>query len=155
TAASVGLDDPFDAIKALPASARLLRNLFGRYGNLGLAAAAYNAGEGYVDRWLRGGSLPRETRNYVLTITGVPVERWKGTTDGPQAFPLAKRMPCHDHEAFAGEIVADAQVEAALPKEEAAPRKLARRAARSLRRLAAHHGHEGRHRRLARVVEAK
>jgi hypothetical protein len=157
TAKMVGLDDPFDPAKALPASARLLRDLYSRYGNLGLAAAAYNAGEGYVNKWLRGGALPRETRNYVLTITGLPVEQWKGVTDGRQAFPLAKRMPCRDHEAFAGETtVADAPVEAALPKEEATPRKLTRRASRSMRKIAGHHRlRDGRHRRLARVAESR
>src|SRR5436190_1764182 len=34
----------FDGREALPASARLLRTLYDRFGNLGLAAAAYNAG---------------------------------------------------------------------------------------------------------------
>jgi transglycosylase-like protein with SLT domain len=156
TAKMVGLDDPFNPAKALPASARLLRGLYERYGNLGLAAAAYNAGEGYVNRWLRGGGLPRETRNYVLTITGVPVERWKGTTEGPQAFPLAKRMPCRDHEAFAGQtMVADAPAEAVLPKEEVRQRKVLRRTARSLRRVAGHRLRDGKHRRVARVAESR
>jgi len=36
------------------------------YGNFGLAAAAYNAGEQRVSRWLAsGGFLPMETENYV------------------------------------------------------------------------------------------
>ena len=43
TAVAVGLTNPFDPLKALPASARLLGGLFQRFGNLGLAAAAYNA----------------------------------------------------------------------------------------------------------------
>jgi hypothetical protein len=107
TAAAMGLDDPFDPLQALPASARLLHQLYARYGNLGLAAAAYNAGEPIVNKWLRGGTLPQETRNYVLTITGVPVEQWKGA-GGRQSFPLAKRIPCVGHEAFALETVADA-----------------------------------------------
>ena len=46
TAAERGLDDPFDPEKAVPASAALLAELSGRFGNLGLAAAAYNAGPG-------------------------------------------------------------------------------------------------------------
>ncbi|HTE76906.1 MAG TPA: lytic transglycosylase domain-containing protein, partial [Xanthobacteraceae bacterium] len=41
-----GLVDPFDPIEALKNSARYLRDLKTRFGNLGLAAAAYNAGPG-------------------------------------------------------------------------------------------------------------
>src|SRR5690606_34078460 len=44
TAAERGLADPFDPEQAIPASARYLRELHDRLGNLGLAAAAYNAG---------------------------------------------------------------------------------------------------------------
>jgi hypothetical protein len=102
TAAAIGLTNPFDPLIALPASARLLGTLFQRFGNLGLAAAAYNAGEARVSHWLSNKSgLPRETRNYVLAITGLPVEHWKAAASGLQAFKLAKRMPCRDHEAFA------------------------------------------------------
>jgi hypothetical protein len=104
TAAAVGLDNPLDPLQALPASAGLLSNLFKRYGNLGLAAAAYNAGEARVNKWLSKHSvLPRETRDYVRTITGVPIERWKAATPGPQAFKVAAKMPCRDHEAVVAE----------------------------------------------------
>ncbi|MGB8997701.1 MAG: lytic transglycosylase domain-containing protein, partial [Pseudolabrys sp.] len=44
TANERGLDNPFDPAQAIPASARLLRDLSRKFGNLGLAAAAYNAG---------------------------------------------------------------------------------------------------------------
>jgi hypothetical protein len=104
TAAAVGLTNPFDPLQALPASAGLLSNLFKRYGNLGLAAAAYNVGEARVNKWLSKHSvLPRETRDYVRTITGLPIERWKAATPGPQAFKVAAKMPCRDHEAVVGE----------------------------------------------------
>src|ERR1041385_2540649 len=43
TAADRRLDNPFDPLQAIPASARLLRDLQRKFGNLGLAAAAYNA----------------------------------------------------------------------------------------------------------------
>ncbi|MDI3564051.1 lytic transglycosylase domain-containing protein [Bradyrhizobium sp. Arg816] len=77
TAAEVGLDDPFDAMKALPASARFLRKLRDDFGNLGLAAAAYNAGPGRIQKWLaRESELPRETRDYVRIITGTRAEEW-------------------------------------------------------------------------------
>jgi hypothetical protein len=77
TAAEVGLDDPFDPFKALPASAKYLRQLRNEFGNLGLAAAAYNAGSGRVQKWLSGrATLPRETKTYVRRITGTSAENW-------------------------------------------------------------------------------
>jgi hypothetical protein len=113
TAAAVGLANPFDPRMALPASARMLGGLFQRLGNLGLAAAAYNAGEARVNNWLSNKSgLPQETRNYVLAITGLPVEHWKAAAKGLQSFKLAKRMPCRDHETFA-EV--DARLDEASP----------------------------------------
>jgi hypothetical protein len=66
-----GLTDPFDPIGALRHSASYLRDLRNRFGNLGLAAAGYNAGPGRVSEWLAGRrTLPSETRNYVATVTG-------------------------------------------------------------------------------------
>ena len=55
TARRRGLDDPFDAKKALAASAAYLAELRTSFGNLGLAAAAYNAGEG---KRMRSWNLP-------------------------------------------------------------------------------------------------
>jgi soluble lytic murein transglycosylase-like protein len=49
-----GLADPFDSLAALKASASYLRDLRNRFGNLGLAAAAYNAGPQRVQDWLVG-----------------------------------------------------------------------------------------------------
>ena len=128
TAAAMGLTNPFDPLKALPASARLLGGLFQRFGNLGLAAAAYNAGEARVSNWLSEKSgLPQETRNYVLAITGFPVEHWKEAAKGLQSFKLAARMPCRDHEAFAdaGEALDEsntAEGSKTKPSAQAAPR---------------------------------
>ena len=45
TASERGLVDPFDPASAIPASAKFLDELKRRFGNLGLAAAAYNAGQ--------------------------------------------------------------------------------------------------------------
>lgn len=71
TAKIVGLADSFDKEQAIPASARHLADLKRTLGNLGLASAAYNAGEGRIDRWLNsGGFLPLETEEYVLDIMG-------------------------------------------------------------------------------------
>jgi hypothetical protein len=77
TAAERQLLDPFDPVKALPKSAEFLRQLLGEFGNLGLAAAAYNAGPRRVRDWLAGrGGMPRETRAYVRAITGRSVDDW-------------------------------------------------------------------------------
>src|SRR5882757_6303453 len=69
--------DPFDPVQALPKSAEFLNELRNQFGNLGLAAAAYNAGPRRVQEWLAGsGSMPQETRNYVIAITGASVDDW-------------------------------------------------------------------------------
>jgi hypothetical protein len=77
TAKLRGLANSFDVVQALEASSRYLSELRDRFGNLGLAAAAYNAGENRVDSFLRNGRLPLETRDYVFAITGNPVETWQ------------------------------------------------------------------------------
>jgi hypothetical protein len=77
TAQERGLADPFDPEQAIPAAASFLAELSARFGNLGLAAAAYNGGPNRVTAWLEGkGGLPAETRDYVARITGRSVEDW-------------------------------------------------------------------------------
>jgi hypothetical protein len=77
TAAERNLFDPLDPIQALPKSAEFLRDLRREFGNLGLAAAAYNAGPRRVREWMTGsGPMPAETRNYVAAITGISVDEW-------------------------------------------------------------------------------
>lgn len=76
TARARGLDNPFDPASAIPASAALLADHLKEFGNLGLAAAAYNAGPGRVNRFLAGSGLPQETRDYVRFITGRSAEQW-------------------------------------------------------------------------------
>ena len=79
TADEQGLDDPFDPELAIPASAKYLKSLRDRFGNLGLAAAAYNAGPTRLAKWLNsGGYLPLETEDYVLFVTGRSVTDWSG-----------------------------------------------------------------------------
>ena len=88
TAAERNLLNPFDPIHALPKSAEFLRELRRDFGNLGLAAAAYNAGPRRVREWMAGtGPMPAETRNYVQAITGNSVEQWAkaGRRRGRQA----------------------------------------------------------------------
>jgi hypothetical protein len=78
TAELRGLVDPFDHQAALAASALYLGELKTRFGNLGIAAAAYNFGEEGASRWQTGKTrLPWETRDYVLSITGREAEDWR------------------------------------------------------------------------------
>ncbi|MBJ6123994.1 lytic transglycosylase domain-containing protein [Microvirga splendida] len=77
TARERGLVDPFDPEQAIPKAAEFVAHLAERFGNLGLAAAAYNGGPARVASWLAGrGGLPMETRNYVFAITGRSAEEW-------------------------------------------------------------------------------
>ena len=79
TAQERGLADPFDPERAIPKAASLLADLRRQFGNLGVAAAAYNAGPARVLSWLRGeGGLPTETRAYVRYVSGRDVEEWTG-----------------------------------------------------------------------------
>jgi len=78
TAADRGLDNPFEPKSAIQHSASLLADLKKVFGNFGLAAAAYNAGEERVRGWLAGSRiLPGETRRYVMFVTGRAAEEWK------------------------------------------------------------------------------
>ncbi len=78
TAAQRGLADPFDPEQAIPKAARLLVDLAQHFGNIGLAAAAYNAGSNRVADWLAGSAtLPAETEVYVVSVTGATAEDWK------------------------------------------------------------------------------
>ncbi len=95
TASARGLADPFDPIEAIAHSAKLLRDLRREFGNLGLAAAAYNAGPGRVRDWLAGRrGLPRETDAYVRLITGQSPEQWARVQAGPAEMHFAHPMPC-------------------------------------------------------------
>ena len=76
-----GLADPFDPIAALSHSAAYLHELRQKFGNLGLAAAGYNAGPHRVSDWLAGKSaLPGETRDYVAIVTGWTADEWASPT---------------------------------------------------------------------------
>ena len=94
TASERGLLDPYDPVQALPKSAEFLRQLLQEFGNLGLAAAAYNAGPRRVRDWLEGrGGLPSETQRYVEIITGHPAEEWAkagepAAADKPRSSPM-------------------------------------------------------------------
>ena len=96
TAVEMGLKDPFDPLQAIPASAKFLRKLHNQFGNLGLVAAAYNAGGGRIEKWLsRRSTLPKETHAYVKIITGHGAEAWtveENTVYMPTDLP--QKAPC-------------------------------------------------------------
>jgi hypothetical protein len=95
TATWRGLSDPFDPLEAIPKSAKLLRDLRREFGNLGLAAAAYNAGSGRVRDWLAGRRpLPGETIAYVRIVTGLSAEHWAGAKVDAAETHLANTVPC-------------------------------------------------------------
>lgn len=106
-----GLSDPHDPIQSLHKSADYLRELRSQFGNLGLAAAAYNGGSGRVEAWLKGkGGLPRETRQYVEIVTGLPVDEWRvadtilavKTTRIPGEIPCPALVVAASHDLIAG-----------------------------------------------------
>ncbi len=98
TANDRGLDNPFDPLQAIPASAHMLHALYQKFGNLGLAAAAYNAGPKRIEDWLASkGELPQETQDYVNAITGWPAETWKTAVHaGSPAVKLPEDAPCQE-----------------------------------------------------------
>ncbi|HEV7877349.1 lytic transglycosylase domain-containing protein [Bradyrhizobium sp.] len=95
TASERRLLDPFDPVQALPKSAEFLNELRGQFGNLGLAAAAYNAGPRRVQEWLAGtGHMPSETRNYVFAITGTSVDDWAAAGKSGKPLDRAPTTSC-------------------------------------------------------------
>lgn len=94
TAAIWGLDDPFEPGQALLKSAQYLSWLRKKLGNLGLAAAGYNAGSQRVADWMAGNSyMPLETRNYVYAITGYTVEEWAANKAEFVGVKLKRKLP--------------------------------------------------------------
>ncbi|MGG2479148.1 transglycosylase SLT domain-containing protein, partial [Rhizobium sp. BR5] len=96
TARLRGLEDSFNIIAALEASSRYLSELNVEFGNFGLAAAAYNAGEAGLRTFIATGRLPTETRDYVFAITGYPVETWKDNPPEKAAPALDDKRPFID-----------------------------------------------------------
>ena len=97
TASERGVLDPLNPVQALPKSAEFLAELRSQFGNLGLAAAAYNAGPRRVQEWLAGsGPMPSETRNYVRVITGSSVDDWAKAGKGGKMPESAPPTTCRD-----------------------------------------------------------
>ncbi|HKS88593.1 MAG TPA: lytic transglycosylase domain-containing protein [Stellaceae bacterium] len=117
TAASRGLADPFDPEQAIPKAARLIADLRRRFGNLGIAAAAYNAGAARVADWLRGqAGLPAETRAYVRFVTERGAEEWRSSGS---AAPEAAADPAAGESCVA--VIAELRRGGAAEEAEAAP----------------------------------
>ncbi len=107
-AAENGLDDPFEPASALIASGKLLAELVAQFGNLGLAAAAYNGGPRRVQEWLDGrGKLPAETRQYVFNITGYSADQWARQVFAAEAMPAVARCAVLAHTSNAVRPVAN------------------------------------------------
>jgi hypothetical protein len=97
TAAERRVLDPFDPVEALPKSAEFLSELRGQFGNLGLAAAAYNAGPQRVRDWLGGRrKLPRATRHYVWAVTGRAANEWAALGAGGGETRTGPAPPCKE-----------------------------------------------------------
>jgi hypothetical protein len=102
TADERGLSNPFDPAQAIPQAARLVADLGHRFENTGLAIAAYNAGSRRVGDWLASTStksLPKETENFVLSVTGHSAAEWAAAkqnhfpADTQSCLALSKSLP--------------------------------------------------------------
>ena len=94
TARLRGLADSFNPAEALAKSAAYLHEMRGQFGNLGLAAVAYNAGEERAADLLETGRpVPLETARYVFDITGLPVGAWTDAKPKPVDFRLDDEKP--------------------------------------------------------------
>ena len=61
-----------------------------------------NAGANRVIEWLeRRANLPRETRDYVVRVTGLTVEAWKTMPIDNAALTFVPHLPCRSLPAFA------------------------------------------------------
>jgi len=71
TAKELGVN-PLDPMENIQGGISYLKKMYNKYQDPALAAAAYNAGPGRLDRALRSeggiGTLPRETRNYMVGL---------------------------------------------------------------------------------------
>lgn len=89
TAELYDLDDPFNPAQAISRSAWYLRYLADMFGNIGLAAVAYNGGENRAARYVAmQGGLPYETEDYVTSITGFDASRWRDNPPGADELKL-------------------------------------------------------------------
>jgi hypothetical protein len=101
TAQRFGVNDVFNPKQNVDAGVHYLKTLLERYnGNLDLALAAYNAGEGSVDR-AHGVPAFRETRNYVRKVQDAYFRPGSGRMEG--AYTRAN--PIHRQTDESGRII--------------------------------------------------
>ncbi len=105
TAQRFGVNDVFNPKQNVDAGVRYLRTLLERYnGNLDLALAAYNAGEGAVDR-AHGIPAYRETRNYVQRVQDAYFRPGSGRLEGAytRANPIHREVDANGRIVFTNE----------------------------------------------------
>ena len=93
TAKELGVNNPDDFKESSNGAARMINRLMRKYeGNLQNALAAYNWGEGNLDKFLKGKkTMPQETQDYVAKITGSEYGKDK-TTPGKLEQANAARL---------------------------------------------------------------
>lgn len=99
TADLYDLDDPFNPALSIRKAAWYLGHLRDDFGNIGLAAVAYNGGEARAARFIAGRTnLPYETLDYVEAITGFDALRWRDNPPEKSDLKLAlhHNMPFRD-----------------------------------------------------------
>ena len=90
TAELYDLDDPFNPAQSIAKAAWYLRYLTDMFGNIGLAAVAYNGGENRAARFIQSQAvLPYETQDYVESITGHNAWRWRDNPPPAEEVTLA------------------------------------------------------------------
>jgi soluble lytic murein transglycosylase-like protein len=100
--------NPWSVESSVRGGAQYLGDLMRRYNNNeGLALAAYNWGESRVDNWLKNGAnprlMPRETQNYVQSITAQPISAWvSGAAMRPTGAPAPRTAGSERGAVFAG-----------------------------------------------------
>jgi soluble lytic murein transglycosylase-like protein len=95
TAERFGVENPFNPKENIEGGVSYLRYLLDHFGgDLSLSLAAYNAGEGAVQRF---GGIPSfaETRDYVRKVTniyqsGPPLSGTNASRNNPQASPIIR-----------------------------------------------------------------
>lgn len=99
TARDLNVSDPYDPKQNVTGAYKYYTQLVKKYnGDKRLAVAAYNAGPGAVDEWIKNGSdpskLPEETRNHLSKVFG-SVENGEGLLAGgqQQGQPPQKEKP--------------------------------------------------------------
>lgn len=105
TAQRLGVNDAFNPKQNVDAGVRHLKRLLERYnGNLDLALAAYNAGEGAVDR-AHGVPSYRETRNYVQRVQDAYYRPGSGRLDNlyERANPIHREVDANGRIIFSNE----------------------------------------------------